>query len=218
VRGGALNRRFWSLHAASFERVRSDADAQAATDRIGDVMAEHLRPGAEVIDLGRGPGFHSLALARRGFDVVAVDYAEGMLTRATQRTTGSTVRLHEADLNRPLPFPDGAFDGAICVSVVQILESPSRTFQEVRRVLRPGGPFLVQAIGPGRRRPSLPRHLRLGDLPFWAVKRFAMLIPGLLPRYDCGSLARLLVGAGFTVDKGEAHTHLATVVARRPEI
>jgi SAM-dependent methyltransferase len=202
VRGGALNRRFWSLHAASFERVRSDADAQAATDRIGDVMAEHLRPGAEVIDLGRGPGFHSLA----------------MLTRATQRTTGSTVRLHEADLNRPLPFPDGAFDGAICVAVVQILESPSRTFQEVRRVLRPGGPFLVQAIGPGRRRPSLPRHLRLGDLPFWAVKRFAMLIPGLLPRYDCGSLARLLVGAGFTVDKGEAHTHLATVVARRPEI
>jgi hypothetical protein len=45
-----------------------------------------------------------------------------------------------------------------------------------------------------------------------------MLIPGLLPRYECGSLARLLVDAGFTVDKLEAHPRLSTVVARMPDI
>jgi ubiquinone/menaquinone biosynthesis C-methylase UbiE len=120
VPAGALKRRFWSLHAASFERVRSEADAQAATGRVGDLMVEHLPPGAQVIDLGCGPGFHSLALAHRGFDVVGVDYADGMLSRARQRTAGSGVRLQQADLNRALPFPDGTFDGAICVAVVQI--------------------------------------------------------------------------------------------------
>jgi SAM-dependent methyltransferase len=49
------------------------------------------------------------------------------------------------DLNTDpaLPFADGAFDGAgLCVSV-QYLQRPVEVFREVRRVLRPGAPFVV---------------------------------------------------------------------------
>ena len=49
------------------------------------------------------------------------------------------------DLNTDpvLPFANDAFDGAgLCVSV-QYLQRPVEVFREVRRVLRPGAPFVV---------------------------------------------------------------------------
>jgi SAM-dependent methyltransferase len=49
------------------------------------------------------------------------------------------------DLNRDprLPFGDGEFDGATCAVSVQYLTHPVLVFREVRRVLRPGAPFVV---------------------------------------------------------------------------
>jgi SAM-dependent methyltransferase len=49
------------------------------------------------------------------------------------------------DLNRDprLPFGDGEFDGAACAVSVQYLTHPVLVFREVRRVLRPGAPFVV---------------------------------------------------------------------------
>jgi SAM-dependent methyltransferase len=49
------------------------------------------------------------------------------------------------DLNREprLPFGDGEFDGAMCAVSVQYLTHPVLVFREVRRVVRPGAPFVV---------------------------------------------------------------------------
>ncbi len=57
-------------------------------------------------------------------------------------------RLSQAlvhDLNREptLPFNDEAFDAALCAVSVQYLTRPVEVFREVRRTLRPGGPFIV---------------------------------------------------------------------------
>jgi SAM-dependent methyltransferase len=49
------------------------------------------------------------------------------------------------DLNRDprLPFGGEAFDAAMCAVSIQYLTDPLRVFREVRRVLRPGAPFVV---------------------------------------------------------------------------
>lgn len=49
------------------------------------------------------------------------------------------------DLNRDtaLPLPDARFDAALCCVSVQYLQQPIEVFAEVRRVLRPGAPFVV---------------------------------------------------------------------------
>jgi len=49
------------------------------------------------------------------------------------------------DLNREvrLPFASGDFDAAVCAVSVQYLTRPLEVFREVRRVLRPGAPFVV---------------------------------------------------------------------------
>ena len=48
-----------------------------------------------------------------------------------------------ADLNRrpALPFADDSFDGAVCCVSVDYLVRPIEVFDEVARVLRPGGTF-----------------------------------------------------------------------------
>lgn len=49
------------------------------------------------------------------------------------------------DLNRDpaLPLEDAHFDAALCCVSVQYLQRPVEVFAEVRRVLRPGAPFVV---------------------------------------------------------------------------
>jgi SAM-dependent methyltransferase len=49
------------------------------------------------------------------------------------------------DLNREpkLPFADSAFDAVVCAVSVQYMTRPIDVFREVRRVLRPGAPFVV---------------------------------------------------------------------------
>jgi len=49
------------------------------------------------------------------------------------------------DLNRDtaLPLEDGHFDAALCCVSVQYLQQPIAVFAEVRRVLRPGAPFVI---------------------------------------------------------------------------
>jgi SAM-dependent methyltransferase len=60
---------------------------------------------------------------------------------ANRQLTEHTVH----DLNRDprLPYGDGSYDVALCTVSVQYLLHAVPVFAEVRRVLRPGAPFIV---------------------------------------------------------------------------
>ncbi len=51
--------------------------------------------------------------------------------------------VHDLNRNPELPFPDAKFDGAMLTASMQYLVHPIEVFREVRRVLRPGAPFVV---------------------------------------------------------------------------
>ena len=50
--------------------------------------------------------------------------------------------LHDLNDDPTLPFDDDQFDAAVCCVSVDYLVRPIEVFREVRRVLRPGGPFV----------------------------------------------------------------------------
>ena len=62
-------------------------------DRLG------MRPGDRVLDVGAGFGRHVFECARRGADVVALDYAEDEVVQ-TRATLGAMVDSGEIDLER----------------------------------------------------------------------------------------------------------------------
>lgn len=89
-------------------------------------------PGARVLDVGAGEGYFSRVMAGRGYRVEACDYdARGF--RCPE------IPFHAADLNERIPFPDGVFDAAVSIEVLEHLENHARFVRETLRVVRPGG-------------------------------------------------------------------------------
>jgi len=51
--------------------------------------------------------------------------------------------VHDLNRDSHVPFGDEEFDGAVCAVSIQYMTNPLPVFREVRRVLRPGAPFVV---------------------------------------------------------------------------
>lgn len=116
-------------------------------DRLVDAC---VRTGEKVLDIGCGPGFFTLPIARKVGDtglVIAVDVQDGMLdmlrNKAQKEGLLSRIRLHKAKpLSLGLTEPE-------CISVAfacyVIHEVPDRAhlMQEVYTQLVPGGIFLI---------------------------------------------------------------------------
>lgn len=51
--------------------------------------------------------------------------------------------VHDLNEDPLLPFDDAAFDAVLCAVSLEYLVRPIEVFRDVRRVLRPGGPFIL---------------------------------------------------------------------------
>jgi SAM-dependent methyltransferase len=102
--------------------------------------------GRRVLDVGCGSGRTSAWLAGAGAEVVGFDASAEMLRRASERVPSASFLL--ADLAEPLPFGDGSFDVAVASLVVHYLRDWVAPLREMRRVLRPGGAFVLSTHHP----------------------------------------------------------------------
>jgi ubiquinone/menaquinone biosynthesis C-methylase UbiE len=123
-----------NLHNAYYERPATLALA-------GDVA------GRRILDAGCGSGPLSAALRDRGAIVTGFDKSAGMLKLARKRL-GKDADLQVADLGRPLPYPDGAFDDVIASLVLHYFEDWTEPLAELRRVLKPGGRLIASVNHP----------------------------------------------------------------------
>ena len=102
--------------------------------------------GAAVLDLGAGTGDLSREFRRAGAaQVVGADFSAQMLHRAHRKFGPQTADWLQADALR-LPFPDAAFDIAASAFVLRNLVNLLRAFEEMLRVLRPGGRLVALDI------------------------------------------------------------------------
>ncbi len=121
-------------------QVRGDAANFAQGPGTGGI-AELALP---ILDLGCGSGADSRALTRRGFRVIACDYAESALALVSAACPGIETML--VDLRETLPFADGSASAAIADLSLHYFDSATtaRILGEIRRVLVDGGLFLAR--------------------------------------------------------------------------
>jgi ubiquinone/menaquinone biosynthesis C-methylase UbiE len=199
-----LSRAFWSLHARTWDDDLDDR-REARVSRL----LTHAHPGERLVDLGCGTGAYARLVARRGLDVVGLDFAPAMLARA--RAQAPQVRFVQANLNDPLPFEDGEFDHALCIAALQCVRDPHRFVAEVHRVLRPGGTFLLAVVAPAARS-RRPAGRGAAQHAFWFAKLAASRTPAVR-RYTLDELRVLLHNARFGVVDGESSSGLVEVLA-----
>jgi ubiquinone/menaquinone biosynthesis C-methylase UbiE len=135
----------------------SFAEQYARTNETGLFNAYYARPamvalagdveGRRVLDAGCGNGPLMEALRARGATVWGFDSSAAMLELARARL-GEDVDLQVADLSRPLPYVDGAFDDVVCSLVLHYLPDWAAPLAELRRVLKPGGRLLLAVNHP----------------------------------------------------------------------
>ena len=103
-----------------------------------------IEPGSVVLDLGCGAGTDLLIAAQMtGADgrVIGVDMTSSMLERArvsAQQMGIANVELHES-LIEALPLEDACVDVVISNGVIDLVPDKDAVFDEIDRVLRPGG-------------------------------------------------------------------------------
>ena len=140
--------------------------------------------GQRVLDVGCGTGRLAVALAERGARVWGVDPSEEMLRQARNNAAGkSSFKQARAEA---LPFKDGWFDRAVLRLVVHLLDRP-QAFQEIARVLGPGGRTVIATFAPS----SFDQ--------FWVARAFPEVVEMDRRRFpDQEALADELGAAGFT--------------------
>jgi SAM-dependent methyltransferase len=102
-----------------------------------------LDPGADVLELGPGPGLTTDVLRERTARLTAVELDPRLASSLQERMKNTNVEVVETD-STAMPFPDGSFSAVL--SFTMLHHVPSVTLQdqplaEAWCVLRPGGVF-----------------------------------------------------------------------------
>ena len=147
------NEAYWTNRASGYSEVNKDElrTQQKAvwtaelTEQIGAAFPSVAPENLRVLDMGCGPGFFSIILARAGYRITAGDYTPAMLDEA--RTNAQAEGVEQAiDFCRMdaegLEATNDAFDVVVSRNLTWNLPHPERAYAEWLRVLKPGGLLL----------------------------------------------------------------------------
>lgn len=195
-------------------------------------FAARLCRGKRVLDAGCGAGYGSAELAHAAQSVVGVDRAPEAVDFARANYRLPNLSFEQASCTN-LPHPDGSFDLVVAFEVIEHLDNWRGFLLEARRLLAPGGQFIV----------STPNKLYYtesrgpdGANPFhvheFGFEEFRSELKSVFPNvtlflenhvggmtfqpHESGNTVEVRVDAGEPVPD-EAHFFLA-VCAHRPQI
>lgn len=124
-----------------------DKNVAPRFEPIAQEVARLAAPQASelFLDVGTGTGLLACLLAPNVLPqgVVAIDLAEGAISAASYRAGNAGIRNIRFEMldSRNIVYPGKRFDGAVSNLGIPAL-GYDRVFQEVRRVLKPGGRFV----------------------------------------------------------------------------
>jgi len=169
-----------SLVPAIFERYARDL-----VERARPIGASH-----RILDLGCGTGIIARVLHEclgGAASIVGVDVNPAMIQKA--RSIAPELDFREGNA-MALPFADASFDLVLCQEMLQFVSDRTVALGEVRRVLSPGGRFIVSTWRPRSEQPLhdalgrvAERHLGRSNDKRWSL--------------DGAALGRSLTEAGF---------------------
>lgn len=190
---------YWSRQARRYDRVMLVLGRPMP--EVARLSADAVHGQARVLEVGAGTGLVTSALAGAVQQVVASDYADGMVAALQQRMRAAghgNVQCVQADVYQ-LPYPDASFDAVVAANVLHLLPDLPAGLEALRRVVRPGGVVVVptychaqtrlaRAVSalmalagfPGQRRFDLASLQQAVEAAGMTVTQ-ATLLPGLLP-------------------------------------
>jgi SAM-dependent methyltransferase len=136
----------WRLNLIEFtgERlVPGEVDQDLLNEHLARyAFAARLARGKRVLDVACGVGYGSAALACVADSVTGVDVSSEAVEAARATYTQPNLTFETAPA-QALPFDDASFDLVVAYEVIEHLDDWEKLLAEARRVLAPGGQFVV---------------------------------------------------------------------------
>jgi ubiquinone/menaquinone biosynthesis C-methylase UbiE len=171
---------------------------EAIADRLA---ADRAGP---VLDWGCGWGQVSSLLYERGVDVEAFDFRAGEPLHEIELDHFSGFRVQVSGDPVALPYPDGHFAAVLSCGVLEHVQDPGGSLDELHRILRPSGRLYVY---------KLPNRLSYLEA---IAKRAGLYYHGALPDdrlYDLASARQILTDHGFRVDEARLANMLPLTIS-----
>ena len=144
-------------YLTQFYSTRCDEDRRLTTQH-GQVeylttmryIERYLEPGMRVLEIGAATGRYSLTIARKGYDVTAIELVQHNIDIFRKKLKpGDRVDLRQGNALDLSCFPDNRFDMTLLLGPMYHLYTPedqSRALHEALRVTRPGGYLFVAYV------------------------------------------------------------------------
>ena len=135
-------------------------------------------PVGQALDIGTGPGHDAVYLIQRGFNVIGIDISPAAVGLARKNASGAGLFgfFQEGDI-RDIPvesrFIDFAYDRG-CFHVLEPADRP-KAVEEVSRVLRTGGLFLLRVFSDKEPPGQGPHRFARAELEALFDKKFKTL-------------------------------------------
>ncbi|MEE9295921.1 MAG: class I SAM-dependent methyltransferase [Phycisphaerae bacterium] len=104
--------------------------------------------GLQIVDIGCGTGRHAAKLVHFGAQVTALDFSDGMMSKARCKPGAERIRFVVQNLERPLPLRTGAFDRVLCCLVLDHIADLRGLFGEFERICRVDGFIVISVMHP----------------------------------------------------------------------
>lgn len=162
-----LTQYYYSNHAEQLSRKQVDYQTEGIVDWFDSAFPE----GSSVLDIGAGSGVHLARLLEADHEAWGVEPCQAFIAGAEAMYPQVQGRIFEDSFPYLHDIPDSRFDGVLCSAVLMHVpeEQLFEALCNLRRVLRPGGTFLV----------SLP--LDRGGKPLRGRDTRGLLFNGLSP-------------------------------------
>lgn len=145
------DKNFNQATAAEWMRIIESPGASIRENDIYPVVKEWLyHSSAEnVLDIGCGQGICSIHLGKFQAAYVGIDPSPDLISRAQELYFDSNRKFAVGNVYE-MPCPDSYFGAAFSIAVWHLLSDITKASNELRRVLKPQGKFLIITADPNQ--------------------------------------------------------------------
>ncbi|MHC4952573.1 MAG: class I SAM-dependent methyltransferase [Planctomycetota bacterium] len=148
-------RDYWDEHPIGVEAIGEDVGSREFYEKYVAYYDQFYRykwrvfqyeqyRGKKVLEVGCGLGIDSYKFAKAGADLTCIDLSRTSVanTRRLLEHLDLRAEVLQGDAEN-VPVPDESFDAVYSYGVLMLVENEQKAYDEVLRVLKPGGEALV---------------------------------------------------------------------------
>lgn len=146
--------------AANYDaRYDRDHGRQYYSHICSHVMT-YLPVEGHILDLGCGTGLFGKRVIEKGCSLSGIDISKGMLNQAGIRCPEGNFIMGDVEA---LPYADETFDAVTSILAFSYFGNPEIVLGEVKRVLKPGGAFVICTLGKNLFTRAVPAYYKFGE-------------------------------------------------------